>query len=190
MDDFEQAGNLLEWRRWVFLPNQSWLMWVFRRMSSGQLRPREGCLSVWEVWMMYKECFWVEFGGWKALKQKIQSSVNGGLREKVKMWRGSLSACLGTETPSPIYKEGVWMVLWGNDEGLSRFHMRVRGGLELTWGIMQQLASGIFWAVGKLVLVPSMDLEQPKALKHPATESTFCHFGQKVISCTRVQVLS
>lgn len=54
---------------------------------------------------------------------------------------------------------------------------------------MKRITSVLVWTVGKLFLVPSMFLEQPNAMRHPAIEFIFCHFGQKVTSCTSDQVL-
>lgn len=56
-------------------------------------------------------------------------------------------------------------------------------------GTMKQLEYGLVWTADKLVLGPNVFLEQPKSMRHPATEFVFCHFGQKVISCTLGRVL-
>lgn len=174
---------------WLFLPDQKLLRWVFRRLSSGQVRLREGWLSILEAWVMCGECFWIIVWGWKALKLKIWYSVNGDLREKVRYWWGPFSAYLGNETPSPFYREGVWMVLGGIGRSLDIIGMWVGGWLELTWGTWKQIASVTIFTAGKFVLAHNMFLEQPKAMRHPAVESGFCHFGQKVISCTWGRVL-
>lgn len=46
---------------------------------------------------------------------------------------------------------------------------------------MKRLPSGPLRTIEKLVLVPSIDLEQPKAMRRSATRFIFCHFGQKLI---------
>lgn len=176
MDDFEGVRNLFHKWGWVFIPGHSLFRWGFRWLSSGQLRLREGWLSVWKAQVKCVECFWAKICGWKALESEIRYSVNGGLREKIRSDWGPFSACLNIGTHSPIYREGARMVLGGKLGALSRMDTWVESGLELTWGTFKMLCFVAICIIGRFVLVPSMDLEQPREMNWPTANVTFCHF--------------
>ena len=62
---------------------------------------------------------------------------------------------------------------------------RFVGGFEacmgLTWGNMKRLWYLLVCTSYKLVLIPCIDLQQPKVLNLSVAEFSFCHFGQKII---------
>lgn len=160
------------------LPDQKLLRRVFRRYGSGQMRFGEGWLSVWEAWVMYGEFFWVVVWGWGALEIKTPCSLNGGLAQMFRMCLGPFSELSSSGTASPIYREGAWMVLEGDWSVLLQIGMWVEACLVLTWGTLKRIPSVLVCTVGKLVLIPSMDLEQPRAMRMPAAGSAFAILGQ------------
>lgn len=73
------------------------------------------------------------------------------------------------------------MVLGGVCGGLSIIGMRVETCLVLTRRTLKRITSMLIWTARKLVLIPSMDLEQPREMRRSTAKSAFCHFGKKLI---------
>lgn len=87
---------------------------------------------------------------------KTRCYVNDGFVQMFIWWLGPFSAWFFSGIPSPIYREGVWMVWGGICGGFIRTGMGVGTWLTLTRGTQKWIPSVVVCITGKFFLLPSI----------------------------------
>ena len=84
-------------------------------------------------------------------------------------------------TPSPVYREGVWMVWREEIGGLLQNGEWLEACSRLDLGRQVWLLSDLACNSDHFSWVLGIDLEKTKDLVWPAMDFTFCYFGQNLI---------
>lgn len=176
MDDFEGIVNLFQRWGWVFLRGQKQLREGFWRLSLAQMRLGEDELEIGIAWVKVSKGLWVVILNWNSLKLRNTISIFEALSEICRSGQGPLLAWKMKETPSSIYREGVWMVWRERGGSLLQKWWRVEACLRLNLGRQGWLCSDLVCTPDQLVFTLSIDLEQTQSMKWPAMQITFCHF--------------